>query len=143
MRMVRQLLGEKPRDIWTISPESSVFSALELLEQKNIGALPVVQEGKPVGIFSERDYARKVILKGKSSKEINVSEIMTEQVITVRAETTVQECMKLMSDKHIRHLPAMEDNRIIGMVSIGDVVKDIIAEQASTIHQLEDYIKGR
>ena len=143
MRMVRQLLGEKPRDIWTISPESSVFSALELLEQKNIGALPVVHEGKLVGIFSERDYARKVILKGKSSKEINVSEIMTEQVITVLAETTVQECMKLMSDKHIRHLPAIEDNRIIGIVSIGDVVKDIIAEQASTIHQLEDYIKGR
>jgi CBS domain-containing protein len=143
MRMVRQLLGDKPRDIWTISPESSVFSALELLAQKNIGALPVVQGGKLVGIFSERDYARKVILKGRSSKEITIREIMTEQVITVRPETTIPECMKLMSDKHIRHLPAMEEDRIMGIISIGDVVKDIIAEQASTIHQLEDYIKGR
>ena len=143
MRMVRQLLEGKPRDIWSVSPESSVFSALELLAQKNIGALPVVQGGKLVGIFSERDYARKVILKGKSSKEITVREIMTEEVITVRPDTTVQECMKLMSDKRIRHLPAVEGDRIVGIISIGDVVKDIIAEQASTIHQLEDYIKGR
>jgi len=143
MRMVRQLLEGKPREIWSVSPESSVFSALEVLAQKNIGALPVVQGGKLLGIFSERDYARKVILKGKSSKEITVREIMTEEVITVQPDTTVQECMKLMSDKRIRHLPTIDGERLVGIISIGDVVKDIIAEQASTIHQLEDYIKGR
>jgi len=143
MRMVRQLLEGKPQEIWSVSPETSVFSALELLAEKNIGALPVVQGVKLVGIFSERDYARKVILKGKSSKEITVREIMTEEVVTVRPDTTVQECMKLMSDKRIRHLPTIDAERLVGIISIGDVVKDIIAEQASTIHQLEDYIKGR
>ncbi len=103
----------------------------------------VLESGKLAGIFSERDFARKVILKGKSSKEVRVGEIMTEKVITVAPNHSIDECMKLMTDNHIRHLPVIDDQRLVGVIAIGDVLKAIIAEQQSTINQLEDYIKGK
>lgn len=143
MRTVKDLLGEKPNAVWHTSPESSVYDALVLMSEKNIGALPVLKDNKLVGIFSERDYARKVILKGKSSREIPVSEIMTGNVFSVRPDQTIPECMALMTDKHIRHLPVVDQDRMVGVISIGDVVKDIIADQRFTIDQLEHYISGR
>lgn len=143
MRTVKDLLADKPNTVWHTSPDTSVYDALALMSEKNIGALPVLRDGKLEGIFSERDYARKVILKGKSSKDIPVSEIMTENVFSIRPDQTIAECMGLMTDKHIRHLPVVEQDRVVGVISIGDVVKDIIADQRSTIDQLEHYISGR
>jgi CBS domain-containing protein len=143
MITVKQLLQTKGDVIWSTTPETSVFDALILMAEKNIGALMVLELGKLTGIFSERDYARKVILKGKSSKEVRISEIMTEKVITVALNQSIDECMKLMTDNHIRHLPVVDDKRLVGVIAIGDVLKAIIAEQQSTINQLEDYIKGK
>ena len=140
---VQQILQEKGGKVWTIEPQLSVFDALRLMAEKEIGALVVVEAGKIVGIFSERDYARKVILEGRSSKDTPVRKIMTERVITVDPNTTVEVCMGLMTDRHIRHLPVMEDNRLIGVISIGDVVKAIVSEQKSLIEHLENYIVGR
>jgi len=143
MITVKQLLQAKGDEIWSTTPETSVFDALILMAEKNIGALMVLESGKLAGIFSERDYARKVILKGKSSKEVRINEIMTEKVITVAPKQSIDECMKLMTDNHIRHLPVLDDKRLVGVIAIGDVLKAIIAEQQSTINQLEDYIKGK
>ncbi|MCZ6775695.1 MAG: CBS domain-containing protein [Ignavibacteria bacterium] len=143
MITVKRLLQAKGDEIWSTTPETSVFDALILMAEKNIGALMVLESGKLAGIFSERDYARKVILKGKTSKEVRVGEIMTEKVITVAPNHSIDECMKLMTDNHIRHLPVIDDQRLVGVIAIGDVLKAIIAEQQSTINQLEDYIKGK
>ena len=141
--MVMQILQTKGNDVWTISPHETVYEALKLMADKEIGALIVTDKGKVVGIFSERDYARKVILEGRSSKETLVKDIMTERVIGINIDTTVETCMQLMTEGHFRHLPVMDGNRLIGVVSIGDVVKSIITDQGHLIEQLENYILGR
>lgn len=143
MKTLKQLLDQRPRKLITVSPDDSVFSALELLAKHDIGAVLAMRNGKLAGIFSERDYARKIILLGKSSKETLVREIMTEKVLYALPEQTVSQAMALMTDKHIRHLPVMDSMQVvIGMVSIGDLVKETISEQAFLIQQLEQYITG-
>lgn len=142
MVTVRQCLQSKGGEIWSIHPDISVYEALEMMAEKDIGALLVLDGEKLVGIFSERDYARKVILQGKSSRDTWVSEIMTPKVVYVRPEQTIEECMALMTDKHIRHLPVLDGERLVGVISIGDVVKAIISEQKFVITQLEHYITG-
>lgn len=143
MITVTQILQSKGKGIWTIGSQATVFDALKMMAEKEIGALVVVDAGKVVGIFSERDYARKVILEGRSSKDTLVDKIMTKQVITVDPATTVEVCMGLMTDRRIRHLPVMENDRLIGIISIGDVVKAIVSEQRYLIEHLENYIVGR
>lgn len=140
MGKVRNILQEKNRPYIFVSPETTVFEALELMFEKNIGSLLVMDHENFVGIFTERDYARKVILKGKSSKLIPISEIMTENPISVNSDNTIEECMWLMTNKFIRHLPVMDDGKLIGVISIGDVVKYIIEEQKFIIGNLEHYI---
>ena len=142
MQFVSQLLNYKGHDVWWVTPSTTVYDALVLMAEKNCGALMVLEAGKLVGIFSERDYARKIILKGKTSKDTLVEEIMSTQVYVVRPQQTIEECMAIMSAKHFRHLPVMEDDKAVGMISIGDVVKTIISEQEFTIKQLEHYITG-
>jgi len=142
MVTVRQILKNKNSQIWSTQPEATVYSALQLMAEKGIGALLVLADGKLVGIFSERDYARKVILHGKSSVETPVSEIMTPDVITVKLDQTIGECMTLMTEKRFRHLPVVEGDRVVGVISIGDVVKAIISDQEFMIKQLEIYISG-
>ena len=142
MISIRQLLERKGSEVWSTSPNSSVYEALQLLAEKDVGALLVLQDGELVGIVSERDYARKVVLHGMTSMKTPVKEIMTEEVITVGPGSTVEEAMALMTDKHIRHLPVVEGESILGVVSIGDLVKAIIADQEFTIGQLENYISG-
>ena len=142
MISIRQLLERKGSEVWFTSPDSSVYEALQLLAEKDVGALLVLQDGELVGVVSERDYARKVVLRGMTSMKTPVKEIMTEDVITVGPGSTVEEAMALMTDKHIRHLPVLEGESIVGIVSIGDLVKAIIADQEFTIGQLENYISG-
>jgi CBS domain-containing protein len=142
MITVRQLLRVKGNKICSVSPGAKVYEALQVMADNNIGALLVLDGERLVGIFSERDYARKVVLRGKTSRETPVSEVMTEKVDCVIPSQSVPECMGLMTDKHIRHLPVMEDGRLVGVISIGDVVKSIISDQAFTIEQLESYISG-
>jgi len=142
MKTVNQLLHTKGREVWSVTPVTSVFDALKVMADKNIGAVLVMEGNQLAGIFSERDYARKVILKGKSSRELTVQEIMTEKVDCVSPPQTVRECMTLMTEKHHRHLPVVEGERVVGMISIGDVVKAIISDQEFTIEQLESYITG-
>ena len=143
MRTVNHILQWKGTDVWSVSPGTTVYEALSLMAQKNIGALTVLDGATLAGIFSERDYARKVILKGKSSKEIQVREIMTAPVVWVAPQTPIDECMKLMTEKHFRHLPVMAGGKLGGLISIGDVVKEIIDDQRSTIDQLSGYITGK
>ena len=140
MKTVKQLLQSKGSTVHSVTPEASVFDALRLMADKNIGALLVVSGGKLAGIISERDYARKVILHGKSSHDMPVREIMSEKVVTVRPEQTVEDCMALMTGRRIRHLPVVDGDRLAGLLSIGDLVKEVIAEQEQTIRQLESYI---
>ncbi len=142
MATVRQLLRAKSRPPCTIGPDARVFDALKLMAAEEIGALLVVERDRLVGIISERDYARKVILHGKSSHDIAVREIMTERVLCVTPDRTVEECMALMTDKRVRHLPVIENDRLIGVLSIGDLVKEVISEQQFTIKQLESYIQN-
>ncbi len=139
---IREILGHKGRQAWSISPDAMVFDAIQLMAEKNVGALLVTEGGNLVGIISERDYTRKVALKGKSSKETAVREILSGQVIHVGPEHTIEECMRLMTDHRIRHLPVLENGKIAGVVSIGDLVNWIISAQSSTIHQLQTYISG-
>ena len=142
MHNIGTLLEAKGQEIWSIEPGETAFKALETMAKKNVGALLVIEKGKLVGIFSERDYARKVILKGKSSKETKVGELMTPDVLYAGPEDSLQESMALMTAKHIRHMPVIKDNKLIGMVTLGDVVKGIISEQKFTINELEKYISG-
>jgi len=140
MKTVSQLLQGKGGSVWSVTPDNSVFDALKMMAEKNVGALLVMQDGKLRGILSERDYARKVILLGKSSHELAVHEIMSDKVVCVSPAQTVDECMALMSGKRIRHLPVLEGGKVIGVLSVGDLVKAVIALQQQTIQQLESYI---
>jgi CBS domain-containing protein len=142
MKTVAQLLRGKGDEVLSVSPETSVFDALGVMAEKNVGALLVIEGGKLAGIFSERDYARKVILKGKVSREVPVREIMTSHVLYVRPDQTIEDCMALMTDKRVRHLPVLDGERLAGVISIGDVVKAIITEQEFIIEQLQNYIRG-
>jgi CBS domain-containing protein len=145
MKTVAQLLKLKALDhqqVHTIGPDQMVLEALQLMAEKNIGALPVVQGGKVVGVVSERDYARKMILKGRSSVGTPISAIMSSPVITVDSAQSVEACMALMTDKHLRHLPVVDNGQLLGLLSIGDLVKEAIDEQASLIAQMEQYIRG-
>ena len=143
MVLVKHILEGKGSEVWNISPETKIFDALKLMAEKNVGAL-LVMEGKEIeGIISERDYARKVILSGKSSKTCPVKEIMSNKVFYVNLNTSVEECMALMSEKHIRHLPVWEEKKVVGLVSIGDVVKATIAQKDFVIEQLGNYIMGK
>ncbi len=140
MTTVAQLLQDKGRAVWTIAPDAMVYDALSLMAEKNVGALVVVAGQRVVGIISERDYARKVILKGKFSKDTPVREIMTDKVYFVRPAQTVEECMALMTAERVRHLPVLEDEQLVGLISIGDVVRTVISEKEFLIKQLEHYI---
>ena len=142
MATIRQLLLKKGNQVWSISPDKTVYAALRLLAERDVGALLVIQGEKLVGILSERDYARKVILQGKASMNTTVSEIMTANVIAISPNRSVEEAMALMTERHIRHLPVVEDEQVVGLVSIGDLVKYIIADQEFMIEQLERYISG-
>jgi CBS domain-containing protein len=139
---VKEILRRKGHGYNAVGPEATAYDALEIMSEKNIGALPVVEEGRLIGVFSERDYARKVILKGKSSKSTTVREIMSGEPVTVEPSTSLRDCMVLMTNKRIRHLPVKDGETLIGIVSIGDVVNMIISEQATTIQELEEYIAG-
>ncbi len=140
MQTIRQILKKKGRNTWTITPATRVFDALKVMAEKDVGALLVVDGKTLVGVFSERDYARKVILLGKSSKEMRVSEIMSSPPIFIEPDNTVEKGLALMSAKHVRHLPVMEKSRLIGIVTIGDLVRALIDEQKVTIDHLEKYI---
>ena len=142
MKTVKDILRIKGNDVWSTTPNATVYEALQTMAEKNVGALVVLDADAIVGIMSERDYARKVILHGRSSREIRVREIMTSEVYFVHPEQDIQECMAQMTDKRVRHLPALENDRLVGVISIGDVVKAVIAEHESTIKHLEDYITG-
>ena len=140
MESVSQLLQDKGGGVLSVTPGTSVFDALKLMAEKNVGALLVMEGGALRGIMSERDYARKVILLGKSSQDIAVRDIMSDKVVTVSPAQTNEDCMALMTDKHIRHLPVIDNDKVVGVLSIGDLVKAVIAEQQQTIQQLESYI---
>ena len=141
MKYVNQVLDKKGYTIWSVARDSPVFAALQLMAEKNCGAILVVEKQRLVGIFSERDYARKVILKGKSSRNTRVDEIMSRRVVCVKPSQTIDDCMALMTEKRIRHLPVLDkDEQLVGLISIGDVVKEVISEQEFMIHQLENYI---
>lgn len=142
MLTVSRLVQTKGNAVWSISPEATVYDALALMGEKDIGALMVMDGDRLVGVISERDYARKVALKGKHAHETSVREIMTGKVHFVRPDQTIEECMALMTDKRIRHLPVMENDKVIGVISIGDVVKALISDQEFRIQQLEQYITG-
>ncbi len=140
MKTVRDILNAKGSTVWWVSPETTVYDTLKLMAEKDIGAVLVLEGERPVGIFSERDYARQVVLKGKTSKETPVRDVMTTRVVFVRPEQNVEECMAVMTDKRIRHLPVLEGDRLVGIISIGDVVKAVISEKEFLIEQLEHYI---
>jgi CBS domain-containing protein len=142
MAKVSDILEHKGRDIWAIEPKASVYDAMTRMAEKEVGALLVMEGATVVGLISERDYARKVILQGRSSRTTQVSEIMTSRVAYVGLDQSVEECMAIVTDKRIRHLPVIENGRVIGVISIGDLVKSIIAEQKFIIEQLERYING-
>jgi len=141
-KTVRHILDDKGSDVWSIDTDASVFEALEFMAEKNIGAVIVVHAGEFVGIMSERDYARKIILMSRHSKETLVSEIMTPDPLCVGPSETVADCMELMTDNRFRHLPVLEDGELVGLISIGDVVRAVIDEQRFLIDQLESYITG-
>jgi len=139
---IHEILHNKGSSVWSISPDTLVYDAIALMADKNIGALLVVDHGKLVGILSERDYTRKIALKGKSSKQTRVKEILSGQVIRVSPAHTVEDCMRLMTDHRIRHLPVLDGDKIMGIISIGDLVNWIISTQTTTINQLQTYISG-
>jgi CBS domain-containing protein len=140
---ISDVLRDKGYEIWSVGPSALVYDAIAMMADKHVGALLVISEGKLVGIVSERDYARKVILQGKSSKETRVQDIMTSPVIFATPRHTINECMKVMTENRIRHLPVMEDDKVVGIVSLGDLVNWIISAQEEAIHHLENYICGK
>jgi len=140
MKSVRDLLKVKGAEVWSVAPDQTVFASLELMADKGIGAVLVIEGGKVVGILSERDYARQVILKGKASRDTRVREIMTTKLFVVTPERTVEDCMALMTERRIRHLPVMVGSELLGVLSIGDIVKAVISEKQDHIEQLETYI---
>ena len=142
MMSIRTLLGLKGHDLWSIGPDAAVFDAIELMADKEIGALLVMEDDKSVGVISERDYARKIILEGKSSKGTPVRDIMSVRVVYAHPSQTIEECMAVMTHKRIRHLPVLDDDHLIGMISINDLVRALIADQKFRIDQLEHYISG-
>lgn len=142
MKLVRNILASKGSGIWSIAPDDSVLDAIKMMAEKRVGALLVMQDERLVGIISERDYARKVILLGRASETTRVSEIMTTDLICTAPDETVENCMSLMTEHHIRHLPVIENEKVVGILSIGDLVKTIIEDQHFTIKQLEMYIAG-
>lgn len=139
---VQQILDRKGYQVWSVEPGVSVLDALSFMAEKNIGAVVVLQDEIPMGIFSERDYARKIVLRGKNERETQVQEVMTHQVIGIEKDYEIDACMALMTNKFIRHLPVVEDCKIVGVISIGDVVKELVAEQKFVIDQLVHYISG-
>lgn len=142
MKLVKHLLDSKGHDVISVAPDLSVFDAIKLMADRLVGSLLVMNDEELRGIVTERDYARKVIIKGRSSETTTVSEIMSTEVLTTSSSQTVNQCMELMTERRIRHLPVVEDNRVIGMISIGDLVQAIIADQQEEIEQLESYISG-
>ncbi len=143
MVTVRHILDTKGHEVWSVSADATVYEALKVMAEKNVGALVVLEGDQLKGIVSERDYARKVILKGKVSQGTPVREIMSTDVVNVRPDQSIEECMTLMTNMRIRHLPVIENEKLVGLISIGDVVKAIISEQEFAIRQLENYITGR
>lgn len=143
IQFVHDILEDKGRDVWTVGPDTIVYQALEIMADKNIGALVVLDGDRIIGIFSERDYARRLALAGKRSRETPVREVMTEVVATVSSSHSMKDCMGLMTNQRVRHLPVVENERLVGLVSIGDVVKSIMNTQEQMIQQLEAYITGR
>lgn len=137
-----QFLEHHPKETWSVRPDQTVRDALVLMAAKNVGAVLVLDHDKLVGVFSERDYARKVALHGKASSDTRIQEVMTANVITVDASQKIEDCMQIMTDKHIRHLPVMKGHQLLGLISIGDVVREMMAEQKNLIQQLESYIHG-
>ena len=142
MKRVKDILAVKGQDVWSIEPDASVYDAMKLMAEKEIGALMVTEGTKLVGLISERDYARKVILQGRASRTTQVKEIMTSRVVYAQPEQNIEECMALMTEKRVRHLPVIDGERLVGVISIGDLVKSIISEQQFIIEQLERYIRG-
>lgn len=142
MGKVRDILKSKGATVFSVSPDVSVLDGLKLMASKNIGGLLITEDGLPVGIFTERDYARKLVLHGKSSHNTALRDLMTRNLITITSDHTVEECMELMTDKHIRHLPVVDNGQLVGLISIGDVVRYVIKEQRDIIDQLEHYITG-
>ena len=142
MEKIRNILQSKKQSIISVNPKNTVYEALEIMVQKNVGSILVMDDEKFAGIFTERDYARKLILQGKSSKETLIGEIMTLNPVTITPDFSIEDCMHLMTDKFIRHLPVIENNKLIGIISIGDLVKSIIEEQKFIIDNLEHYISG-
>ncbi|MCP4426309.1 MAG: CBS domain-containing protein [Chloroflexi bacterium] len=143
MTIVSQLLRIKGHDVWSINPDASIFDALKMMSDMNIGAMLVLDEGEVAGIFSERDYARRVVLRGKSSRKTAVKDAMTAEVVSVRPDQTIEDCMTLMTDKHFRHLPVITaEGELVGIISIGDVVKALLSEQETVINHLEEYIRS-
>ena len=143
MKTIKDVLRDKGQAVWTIDVNALVLDALGLMAEKEIGALMVMEDGRLAGVMSERDYARKVVLLGRSSKDTPVREIMTRKVLYVKPEQTVEECMALMTEKHVRHMPVLDGDSMIGVVSIGDIVKSVISEQQFLISHLENYIRGK
>jgi CBS domain-containing protein len=139
---ISSILHQKTSALWLVAPQATVFDAIKLMAEKNIGALPVVSGGTLVGIFTERDYTRKIALHGKSSKDTQVWEIISKEVVTVAPDETVEECMRLMTEHRIRHLPVVQNLELLGIISIGDLVNWIISAQNATIEQMEQYIAG-
>lgn len=139
---IREILTHKTGPTWTVSPDTTVFEAIEMMAEKNIGALLVTRDGKLAGIMSERDYTRKVALKGRASKDTRVNEILSGSVVSVTPEHTVEQCLRLMTENRVRHLPVLEGHQILGVISIGDLVNWVISAQSTTIQQLEAYITG-
>ncbi|MDJ0701270.1 MAG: CBS domain-containing protein [Woeseiaceae bacterium] len=142
MKTVKHILDAKGNDVFSVAPADTVYDAVKFMADKGVGALVVLDDGKLVGIVTERDYARKLVLEGKSSRDTSVADVMTRKVLCVTPERTVDECMALMTDKRARHLPVLEHKRVVGVVSIGDLVKAVISEQQILIDQLQHYIAG-
>lgn len=142
MNKIKDILRYKPADVWTISPDDTVYHALEVMAEKNVGALPVTEAGELIGIFSERDYARKCILMGRHSEDTAVRDLMSSPVVTIDPDFDIDNCLAMMTDRQFRHLPVLTAGRLVGIVSIGDIGKWIISEQRSEIRDLEGYIRG-